>query len=147
MCRSLAASDNRQAAARRNSIAVRVSHWFPEPICTTDTDGETICKIDSSSDIPRFRFTGDHVNPGPIVIHLYDNQRHGKSVFRTTATAAAGVPGAHFDIKIPLIQCRGTASDSYFRVEDTVSGRRSDRIRSYVLNGRTYQVSTVCAVL
>ena len=128
--RSQAAADNAAAADRRNAPRLWHSTYTQGARCSGD-----VCSRTSTDDIPRYRLHGDRVNPGRVVVELH--RANGTLVKRWQPTAVrAGAAGGRFTLDTGVFACNGP-KDSYFRVQDSSSGRWS----------APYRVSANCRVL
>src|SRR4051794_242291 len=119
--------DNAAAATTRNSIRVALGVYRPaQPPCTGSVCSQT------SDDALRYRVRADRLNVGSALVVLY--RLDGKYVkgWHATVPAHPSAPGGYLSFPTGKLQCPG-AANSYFRVIDGSSGRRSDRL--YVTTG------------
>ena len=120
--RDQARSDNAAASTRRNAIRVALGTYRPaQPACTGDVCSRT------SDDALRYRVRADRLNVGSALVVLY--RLDGKYIkgWRVSVPASSSAPGGYLSFATGKLQCSG-APNSYFRVIDGSSGRRSDRL-------------------
>jgi hypothetical protein len=114
-------ADNGQASLRRDSLNIAFSYESipPSETCTGD-----ICTQRPGSG-PYYVLTLHQINIGPAIVRLYrsDNGAVKKS-WSVNVPAAGYKPGGQLTMKTWAPAC-GRATDSYFRVYDSVSTRWS----------------------
>jgi hypothetical protein len=125
--RDQARADNTAAATRRNTIRVALGTYRPaQPACTGDVCTRT------SDDALRYRVRADRLNVGSASVVLYRLDGRYVKGWRVNVPPNSSGPGGYLSFATGKLQCSG-AANSYFRVIDGTSGRRSDRM--YVTTG------------
>jgi hypothetical protein len=125
--RDQTSADNAAAPTRRNSIRVALGTYRPaQPPCTSDVCTRT------SDDALRYRVRADRLNIGTARLVLYRLDGRYITGWVVSVRANPSAPGGYLSFPTGKLQCSG-AANSYFRVIDGSSGRRSDRL--YVTTG------------
>jgi hypothetical protein len=111
--RSQAASDNRLAAVRRNTLHTTVATYY-------------------KGDSPRYLVTTDHINLGRATVALYASSGARLATWSKAVVDDPAVPGGRLTLRSGVLSCYGQRN-AYFKVRDPSSGRWSAPV--YVTRG------------